>query len=165
MTLDDPIWKDLEGGYRTEYDASVPLKRLENSITIEQTQEIFEELWDELHHQGDVGLASYLAVPQLIRIAKKKGLFEWNILGLCALIEQQRHLVNNPALPDQYKQYYTNGLSELRDYISATINKEANETTFRMACSALATCSGRIKLGKAIMELDEDVIDEFLEQF
>ena len=82
MTLDDPIWKDLEGGYRIEYDASVPLKRLENSVTIEQTQEIFEELWDELHHQGDVGLASYLAVPQLVRIAKKKELFEWNDVGI-----------------------------------------------------------------------------------
>ncbi|MBT1696728.1 hypothetical protein KK083_07575 [Fulvivirgaceae bacterium PWU4] len=35
--------------------------------------------------------------------------------------------------------------------------------TWQMACAALATCSGRIKLGKAVMELEEDVMDEFLE--
>jgi hypothetical protein len=34
-----------------------------------------------------------------------------------------------------------------------------------VALSVLAICTGRIKLGKAIMELEGDVLDEFLEQF
>ncbi|MFZ6009560.1 MAG: hypothetical protein ACOYXT_04370 [Bacteroidota bacterium] len=165
MTLEDNIWKELEGGYRgTEYDASVPLKKLEEAATREQIDKIFEELWDELHHQGDVGLASYLALPHLVRIARAKGLFDWNVLGICAVIEQQRHLGNNPSLPNEFQEYYNDGLAKLRDFVIANMNKEVDDDTFRMACSALATASGRIKLGKAIMELDEDVLDEFLEQ-
>jgi len=165
MTLEDQIWKELEGGYRTEYDASIPLKKLEEATTREQIDEIFEELWNELHHQGDVGLASYLAVPQLVRIAEKKKLFDWNVLGICAVIEQQRHLGSNPTLPKEYKEYYSAGLSRLKQFVIENMSKEMDETTFRMACSALATASGRYKLGKAIMELDEDVLDDFLEQF
>jgi hypothetical protein len=92
ITLEDNLWKELKGGYKTPYDASSALKRLERTSDKQEIDRIFEELWDELHHQGDVELASYLALPQLVRIAKNKNLFDWNVLALSATIEQQRHL-------------------------------------------------------------------------
>lgn len=116
IKLDDNIWASLEGGYRTSYDASRPLKKLQAASNAAQMQPVFEELWQELHHQGDVGIASYLAVPQLVRIAKEKDVFDWNILGLCALIEQQRHFSGNPQLPKEFSEYYQNGLNELNSY-------------------------------------------------
>jgi hypothetical protein len=165
MTLDDKLWKDLQGGYRINYDASVPLRQLEKAKDVQEIQKIYDELWDELHHQGDVGLASYLALPQLVRIGMSKGLFDWNLLGLCCVIEQQRHLGNNPPLPREFVDYYDSGLRELRQFVIANLGATRDEETLRMALSALATCSGQIKLGKSIMELDDDVMDEFLEQF
>ncbi len=101
MDLTDDIWRTLEGGYKITYDASIRLRELEASNDIEVINEIWDELWDELHHQGDVGLASYLALPQLVRIAKLKGYYNWNVLGLCCVIEQQRHLGQNPILDSQ----------------------------------------------------------------
>jgi hypothetical protein len=95
---------------------------LEETQDKEKIKIIFEELWNELHHQGDVGLASYLAVPQLVRIGKTKGLFDWNLLGLCSVIEQQRHLGQNPPLPTEYKDYYENGLMELKQFIVSNIS-------------------------------------------
>jgi hypothetical protein len=56
MSLDDLRWQELHGGYRVPFDASELLRRLE------QGQDIWDELWQELHHQGDVGEASYAAV-------------------------------------------------------------------------------------------------------
>ena len=165
IELDDNIWASLEGGYRTSYDASIPLKRLEASSSSAQMQPVFEELWEELHHQGDVGIASYLAVPQLARIAKEKDVFDWNILGLCAVIEQQRHLAANPQLPKEFSEYYDNGLNELKSFILSKIGKPLDSETFRIACSTLATVSGEIKLGKAILELEGSTMDEFLDQF
>ncbi len=165
INLDDKIWKELKGGYRTPYDVSVPLKRLEKTNNKEEIEKVYEELWNELHHQGDVELASYLALPQFVSIARQKGLFDWNILALCAIIEQQRHLGSNPPLPIQYLSYYEDGLIDLKKFIINNLSSVNDEITLRAALSALAACNGQIKLSKAIIELSDDVLDEFLEQF
>jgi len=165
ITLDDPIWRTLEGGYKILYDASIPLRKLQQTNDIKVIQEVWTELWDELHHQGDVGIASYLAVPQLARIGVNKDLYNWNLLGICSVIEQQRHMGDNPQLPEEYQDYYNDGIQVLKQFIVANINRETDETTFRVALSTLAVCNGQIKLSKAISELEDDVLEEFLKQF
>lgn len=165
ITLEDNLWQNLQGGYKTTYDVSAPLRRLEQTSDKNEIDNIYQELWNELHHQGDVGLASYLAVPQLVRIAKSKNLFEWNVLALCATIEQQRQLGHNPALPKLYEEYYENGFRELKEFIEANLADVKDEITFRSSLSALAACHRHIKLSKAILEMSDDVLDEFLEQY
>jgi hypothetical protein len=165
MTLDDNLWKTLKGGYKIDYDVSIPLRRLEQTENKEEIKKILDELWNELHHQGDVGLASYMALPQLVRISKSKGLFDWNVLAICSVIEQQRHLGHNPPLPKEFTDYYKNGLMELKEFVISKINSEMDETLLLTALSTLATCNGQVKLGKAIINLEPDVLDEFLERF
>ena len=166
MKLTDKIWQGLDGGYRVTYDASIALKQLEQTTDPATIKTLLDELWNELHHQGDVGLASYLSVPQLARLAKTKRLFDWSLLGLCSVIEQQRHLGTNPDLPSEFHDYYHKGLADLKQFVIDNIHKDLDDTTFNIALSTLATCSGQIKLGKAISELvDNDTMDEFLTQF
>jgi len=167
VELSNKIWQELKGAYRILYDASVPLSKLEHSNDSDLIKKIWNELWDELHHQGDVGIASYLAVPQLIRIGIKKDIFDWNLLALCSVIEQQRHSNNNPNLPLEFQENYHKGLSDLKEYvIKKLLNNNLDRTTFIIALSTIATCDGRTKMGKAIMEMeDEDLLDEFLERF
>lgn len=165
ITLSNSIWKELEGGYKIPYDVSVPLTQLEWATSSTEVEKIFSELWNELHHQGDVGVASYMAIPQLVRISRDKGLFNWNVLTLCSTIEQQRHLGENPSLPTEYTEYYNNGLMELKEFILDNFRSIQDELTLRAALSALAVCNGEMKLSKAIIELSDDTLDEFLEQF
>jgi hypothetical protein len=165
ITLDDKVWKELRGGYKMPYDVSVPLRRLERSTEKKEIDKIYDELWNELHHQGDVELASYLAIPQLVSIARQKGLFDWNVLALCATIEQQRQLGKNPQLPTQYLDYYQKGWTDLKEFIIDNLNSVDDEITLRAAMSAFAACNGQVKLSKAIIEMSDDVLDEFLEQF
>jgi len=166
MNLTDKIWKNLEGGYRLPYDASVPLSQLEQTNDPEVIKQIWKELWNELHHQGDVGLASYLALPQLVRIGKLKKLFDWNLLALCSVIEQQRRLGNNPVLPLEFQDYYDQGLADLKQFVIHILRQDMDDDTYVIALATLATCTGRIKLGKAIMELqNKDIVDEFLQRF
>ena len=166
IDLMDKIWQQIDGGYRTAFDASVPLTLLEAAKDSETITDIWEQLWEELHHQGDVGLASYLALPQLVRIGTQKNLFDWNLLAICSTIEQQRHAGHNPQLPAEFQDYYLKGLSDLRAFAVSNLTKDLDKTTLIMALSAIATCGGQIKLGKAIMEMeDEDLLDEFLQQF
>lgn len=89
--LDDPGWQQLHGGYRRPYDVSPVLVRLAAG------EDTWPELWENLHHQGDVGEASYAAVPHLVRIVKDSGRRDWNLYGLVALIEIERHRKSSVA--------------------------------------------------------------------
>jgi hypothetical protein len=54
----------------------------------------------------------------------------------------------------------------LKKFVIANINREMDDTTYILALATLATCTGRHKLGKAIMQMDDkDIMHEFLEQF
>lgn len=166
ISLDDNKWKKLEGGYRIQYDASVPLKRLEQATTDEETESVFTELWDELHHQGDVGLASYYAVPHLIRIAKEKNLYNWNVFGLVATIEIARYS-NNPKLPEELKPAYLHAIQkELPELITKGITGKWNTTMTAAALSAMAVSKGHIEMADAILKMeDESLVKEFLENY
>jgi hypothetical protein len=141
------------------------LRKLETAGTAAEVLAVYEELWNELHHQGDVGPASYLAVPHLVRIGRTKKLFDWNLLGLCCTIEQQRHQEGNPALPIEFTTEYMAALSDLRQFVLENFKSDMNDELMRTALSTLATCSGRITLGKAILEMSDDVLEEFLQNY
>ncbi len=166
IPLNDNRWKEFEGGYRVLYDASVPLKRLEQATSNEEVNAVFSELWEELHHQGDVGLASYFSVPHLIRIAKEKKLYNWNVFGLVAVIEIERHK-NNPKLPVEYEDSYLHSIQkELSGFIKEVINNNWDVTMTSAILSALAVSKGHIELATAILKMeDESLLKEFLENY
>src|ERR1700694_1098591 len=97
MRLDDDRWHQLRGGYKDLYDPRPALKHLISGAEVEGT---WHELWQELHHQGDVGEASYAAVTILADIHQSKLVTDWNLFSLAALIEVERHRRTNPPLPD-----------------------------------------------------------------
>ena len=166
MEFSDTRWKKLNGGYRIPYDASLNLTRLQDTNDKNTISEVLDELWENLHHQGDVDLASYLAVPHLINIAVEKNIFSWKLLSLCNTIEQQRQDLVNPKLPEEFKAFYLIGLTNLKSFALGHLNKELSQIDLITALSTVATCNGQFKIGKAIMEMeDEDLINEFLQQF
>lgn len=165
LSLDDPRWTQLEGGYRkVSYDASNALKQLETANSKEDMQTIYTELWDNLHHQGDVGIASYYAVPHMVRIANEKNVIDQNILGLVSLIEIQRHK-NNPILPKALYPAYSTALAELPAMVKSVLTDDWDFDMTSAALTAIAISKGYTKLANAIQNLDsDDVIEEFLEQ-
>ncbi|MET3981142.1 hypothetical protein ABIB62_003781 [Mucilaginibacter sp. UYP25] len=113
LDLNDPNWERLEGGYKgPSYDASIALRQLQGVSSLKQAKPIFDELWNNLHHQGDIGVASLYAVPHLVRIAKDKGLIDWNVLGLVTLIEVQRSKCNL-TIPSKLKNEYEAAIGDL----------------------------------------------------
>ena len=88
ISLDDKRWKEFEGGYRIKYDASIPLLKLQNGT--DSPEEIWSEFWDELHHQGDVGAASYAAIVRVARIIRDRKIFDYNPFGLAVTIDLAR---------------------------------------------------------------------------
>ena len=120
MDYDDPRWEGLQGGYRVFYDPCNALRSLENNKNVD---EAWSELWNELHHQGDVGSASYAAVPELVRIHALRRIPDWNTYSIVAIGEEARRNRCNPEVPDWLRESYQAawrqlielGLNELRD--------------------------------------------------
>ncbi|MES2734520.1 MAG: hypothetical protein V4714_22420 [Bacteroidota bacterium] len=168
LPLEDPHWKSFTAGYGIEYDASVPLRQLEQAKTSAERKPIFKELWGELHHQGDVGVASYLAVPHLIRIAREQKIADWNILALVAVIEIARHQ-ENPPLPKEYEKDYLQSLSGVIEIVNLNHSNPWDRSYTSSALAAIAASKGQLDMAKVILELEDeeltDKFDAFLENY
>ena len=62
IAFDDKRWEGLKGGYKVLYDPRPALRELESGSPVEP---IWKELWEDLHHQGDIGEASYCSVTDI----------------------------------------------------------------------------------------------------
>ena len=158
LPLTDRIWRELEGGYRTRYDASVVLVRTERG------ESVWGELWGELHHQGDVGVASYAAIPQLVRIAEARRASDWNLYALAATIEIERHRNSNPPLPEWLSASYKLAWEGLVKMALADLAGKPDELTLRTALSVVALGRGDLKIGALLNHLDQDEIDAYVEE-
>ena len=165
MHQDNIIWAKLNGGYKIPYDASIPLNELRLTDDPKLIKEIFVQLWENLHHQGDVGDASYYSVPQLVDICIAKKSFDSNFVGLCVLIENCRLSESNPQLPKELEKNYFGSLKKFEQYLLTNLENISDETTFQLTLALFATINGHRKLGKAIQLLDEGVVEELLARF
>ena len=147
----------MKGGYRLPYDASAPLRRFESG------EIVWKELWENLHHQGDVDEASFAAVPHLVRISAISPHRDWNLYGLVALIEIERHRASNPPIPSWLQQDYALAWRNVADLALHDLSTSADPYTVRSALSVVALARGERKLGALLAHLDSSEIDEILE--
>lgn len=160
LDYSDPKWKELKGGYKVAYDPTFALKNIEAGVRVE---EAWEELWNELHHQGDLGEASYAAVPMLVRIHKKNRNLDWNFYALISTIETERHRKSNPVLPIWLEASYNNALNTLVEIGVEDLLKANDELTIRAIISALSLSKGAVHLGALISTIDDSEIKEYLD--
>lgn len=158
ITLDDPKWKTLRGGYRIPYDASIALKAMEAG------SDTWGELWDELHHQGDVDSASYAAIPQIVRIATHATARDWNFYGLVSTIEIERHRKRNPEVPDWLLEDYELAWHQLLPLALSDIKLQQDDITIRAILSVIAISKGNLKLGALLADLDSSEVDALLHE-
>ena len=156
LQLDDPRWKSLDGGYRIPYDASATLRALERA---DDPKPVWDQLWEELHHQGDVGVASYAAVPHIVRIAKLRELGDWNVFGLAITIECARLAKGNPSLPDWLRQGYSSAWRELVAFAIERLATETDEITIRQIFGVIAIGKGFVQLGRLVSEFDASELE------
>lgn len=158
LSLTDPVWRDLQGGYRIPYDVSKAL------IQMEAGKSVWDELWNELHHQGDVGVASYAAIPQLVRISESRGKSDWNLYALAATIEIERHRKINPPLPDWLSSSYRVAWENLVQLALSDLGGKPDELTLRSALSVVALGRGDLKLGSLLNFSESAEIAAFVEE-
>jgi len=134
--------KQFNGGYGIPYDSKPALEKLLTSHN-----EAISELWENLYHQGDVGLASYAAGPALVQAGE---------LSLTAAIEVARNSGTNPELPESLREKYEQALKQ------ALGSNPNNEEQLLGYYIIHASINGQLRLAKALLLMDiEEVINEY----
>jgi len=133
---------ELIGGYGIPYDPQPALDRIATDRSA-----AMDELWENLYHQGDVGPASYAAVPRLVDARE---------LSLVAAIEVARHEPHNPEVPSSLIEDYERALSKSLE--STPSIEEAYQAYYVIHASV----HGQRRLAKA---LDLMSVDEVLEEY
>jgi hypothetical protein len=126
---------------------------LENGLDIEAT---WHELWDDLHHQGDVGEASYAAVPHLVRIYRNHDTPDWNTYAIVAVIELAREKNNNPAVPKWLEDGYFSAIQELTKIGAAEVLTANDQEVSRAILGIIAIAKGIRTHGRLLVEFSED---------
>ena len=159
LSLDDPRWPSLAGGYRIVYDPRPPLRALEADF---RDDAAWKELWGELHHQGDVGDASYAALPTLVTLGERAVARDWNLYALAATIEVERHRRSNPDLPAWLATLYVESWEALVRLALADLAQATDPLVIQSALAVVALGRSAPRLGALLADLDASEIEEYL---
>ncbi len=157
QNTDEHRWRVLTGGYRMPLDPRPLLAKLE---TGRDTGPVWDELWDELHHQGDVGDASYAAVPLLVKVYRNRGVIDWNTYAIVATIELARTNGQNPEPPDWLKTEYFAAILELAELGAAELARAEEPETVRAILSVIAIAKGLRTHARFLAEYGDDELLE-----
>src|SRR5262252_7129498 len=108
-SLNDMNSGQFIGASRRAYDPRPAISRLVQSA---ENETVWDELFRELHHQGDVDTASCAAVIELARAKQQRPQLGWKLYSLVAVVEVERHRRGNPAVPESLKASYDLALRE-----------------------------------------------------
>jgi hypothetical protein len=163
LPLDDPRWQSFKGGYRVPYDASAGLRRL---LADGPTEELWDELWNNLHHQGDLHQASYAAVPWLVEFVRRSPKLDGNALALVATIELARDQGKNPPVAKQLSAGYHAAIQSLPAVLGTHPDQAWGESVVGPAVACIAVARGQRWFARAYFLLDRDTAGRwFSEEF
>ena len=158
ISLDDKRWTTMLGGYRVPFDPRPLLLKLE---TGEDAAAAWHELWNELHHQGDVGEVSYAAVPHLVRIFGQRKFADWNTYAMVAIIELSRAKGSNPDVPAWLAEGYFRAISDLAEIGVSEVLAAADSDVVCAILSIIAIAKKLPTHGEFLVEYSEDEMLDF----
>jgi hypothetical protein len=153
LSFDDQGWSQLRGGYRSPYDPRKALLSLERGTNVSAA---WSELWEELHHQGDVGEASYAAVPHLVRIHRERDALEVNTYALAVVIERARREHANPEMPPWLGAAYDSAWQHLVDLGLRDLRLVSEDDIIGPIIAALSYGKGLPMLGRMAMLTEQE---------
>jgi hypothetical protein len=121
---------------------------------------VWDEFWENLHHQGDLGEAAYAALPHLVRISERIGT-NWNLYALAATIEIERHRKTNPSCPDWAEAPYSQAWSKLVMLALRDLANARDPLLIRSALAVVALGRGDLKLGSVLSYMDDSELTEY----
>lgn len=154
LPLDDPRWALYQSGYRRTYDCRQLLRRLADDGFSDW---LWDQLWEELHHQGDVGEASYAVLPYLVAHANPLDDIDVELLNYAFVVETCRRNPdgqNNPDVPSELRSGYEQALAALLLMMLEKPSQDWSEDHVKYCAALIAVTRGHLKLARAWTETD-----------
>jgi hypothetical protein len=161
LDFGDPRWPTFSGGYKIPYDPRPALRALAEGRGLEAA---WNDLWENLHHQGDIGEASFAAIPHLVRIHERWGVADWNAYALAAIVELARDNPANPVLPPELHADYMAAWGRLADVAYRQFADARDDTLVRGILGVLAIARGQRTLGRLAVLFTEDELKDIQAQ-
>lgn len=161
LSLEDPRWATLEGGYRIPTDLRPLLRELETAL---DPQPVWDALWGKMYHQGDVGPGSYVAVPHLVRIHRIRAAVEWNTYALVASVEMARGVRHNPDVPEWALVGYEAAICDLAKIGLSELPRATTPEATRSILAVLAIAYRARTYARLLTEFDEEEIADLIEE-
>ena len=165
LELKNTTWATYNHAYGDASDIPALLFTLsEYPKQTDNEAEPYFSLWSALCHQGDTYTAAYAAVPHIVSLAAgAPSRITPDFLLLPVSIEIARSKGRGPEIPSELKKEYHSAISTMPSIVGQLDNSEADELWSLSCTSAVAVAGGQIELAEAILELEGDVVQEFLE--
>ena len=151
----------MYGGYKVPYDPRVAITELENKPN---SSSAWNELFENLHHQGDLGEASIASIPLLVGALQDKPR-TWRFYCLVAIIEGERHRKSNPLVPSWLSSSYTESIHKAKELALLDLKLSTDSEMSRCALAVVAMALGLVALGKVIAHSDENELVELSRNF
>lgn len=150
LPLDDPRWATYRGGYnRCPYDVVPLINELQQNGT---SRQFWELVWAELHHQGDVGEASYALVPYLVEHQSRQRELDEQLFHYCVVVDLARPENNNPAIPPELEFSYAKAIRRLPVIGVELLRQGCPEHIVMGVAAATALSTGHRVLARAYIE-------------
>jgi hypothetical protein len=154
LPLEDSRWATYRGGYGGVLYNAVPIiQRLQSEGA---TEEFWEHVWAELHHQGDVGEATYALVPYLVDYQSRQSELDEQLFHFCVLVDLQQTENNNPAIPSEIEFSYMRALRALPVIGAERLKRGVAEHVVMGVTAAIALAAGHRVLARAYLEFGRD---------
>ena len=131
ISFDHEVWSEFTSSTAARDELLECFSRLYENA---DDEEMWTQLYDDLHYQGDITQISYAAVPHILEIERKAHKFNFNGFALIALIEHCRSTNEQPRageIADAYKK-------ALNDVLTVVANNPLKEWDDRLTASILA---------------------------
>lgn len=141
------------------YNPVPVLQKLEQN---EDPEKNWDELWQELYHQGDIGEASYAALVKLVDIKAHQPLLDnRNLFDYAIVLELARQEPHNPSVPDWLKDAYADALERLYRIAMRVLEQTTAKAEIYSAMGVIALHKKQYILAKMLLEDEETIIEYF----
>jgi hypothetical protein len=154
LPLDDPRWASYRSGYRRVFDCRPLLQHLADQGFSDW---LWDKLWEELHHQGDVDEASYAVLPYLVSHAATLDAVDVEVLAYAYVVEACRRNPDgqkNPDVPAELRLGYEEALAALPSMMLSKAAQDWSEDHVKYFAAMIAVTRGHLKLARAWTESD-----------
>jgi len=162
LPLDDPRWENYTDGYRSDSDEAISL--IQELQTAGTSDDFWERVWDSLHHQGDVGEASYAFVTYLVDYQSKQKRLDERIFHFCVVVDLQQPDNGNPPVPPELELSYARALRALPVIGAELLRRGDSEECVMGVAAAIALEAGHRTLARAYLELTRDDAVSYLHE-